>query len=202
MPDNTTLNAGTGGDVIASDDIGGVKYQRVKVAFGADGSATDASPTNPLPAAVYSRTSKVAVTPTVTSASAYAAGNAVGGKMTFAGVFDSANSGILQSIRVRSKSIQTTGLKLYLFTSDPTNTTWTDKTAPSVNVADLPNLVGPFTLGSPDSGLGTETTWTLEGIGAAIVASGTGLFGILVATGTPTWASTTDVTVELTTLKD
>lgn len=47
--DNTTLNTGTGGDVIASDDIGGVKYQRVKPTYGADGSATDVSPTAPLP---------------------------------------------------------------------------------------------------------------------------------------------------------
>lgn len=41
MADNTTLNSGTGGDVIASDDILGVKYQRVKVNFGADGAASD-----------------------------------------------------------------------------------------------------------------------------------------------------------------
>ena len=41
MADNTTLNAGTGGDTIATDDIGGVKYQRVKLSCGADGSATD-----------------------------------------------------------------------------------------------------------------------------------------------------------------
>lgn len=44
MADNTTLNTGTGGDIIASDDIGGVKHQRVKVSVGADGSATDAVP--------------------------------------------------------------------------------------------------------------------------------------------------------------
>lgn len=49
MADNTTLNAGSGGDVIASDDIGGVKWQRVKVAFGADGSASDVSSAAPLP---------------------------------------------------------------------------------------------------------------------------------------------------------
>ena len=49
MADNTTLNAGTGGDVIATDDIGGVKYQRVKVTFGADGSSSDVQLSNPLP---------------------------------------------------------------------------------------------------------------------------------------------------------
>ena len=51
MADNTTLNAGTGGDVIASDDIDGVKYQRVKPAFGPDGEAVDVSTENPLPVA-------------------------------------------------------------------------------------------------------------------------------------------------------
>lgn len=49
MADNTTLNSGTGGDVIASDDIGGVKHQRVKLEHGADGSATDVSLASPLP---------------------------------------------------------------------------------------------------------------------------------------------------------
>lgn len=50
MADNTTLNTGTGGDVIATDDISGVKYQRVKIVQGADGvNDGDVSSTNPLP---------------------------------------------------------------------------------------------------------------------------------------------------------
>ena len=44
MADNTTLNAGTGGDTIASDDIAGVKHQRIKLSVGADGAASDAVP--------------------------------------------------------------------------------------------------------------------------------------------------------------
>ena len=50
MVDNTTLNLGTGGDVCASDDIGGVKFQRVKLIHGADGvNAGDVSTANGLP---------------------------------------------------------------------------------------------------------------------------------------------------------
>jgi len=37
MSDNTTINPGTAGDSIATDDIGGIKYQRVKLIHGADG---------------------------------------------------------------------------------------------------------------------------------------------------------------------
>jgi hypothetical protein len=42
MADDVLLNAGTGGDTIAADDILGVKYQRVKLSLGADGAAVDA----------------------------------------------------------------------------------------------------------------------------------------------------------------
>ena len=44
MADNTTLNSGTGGDTIASDDIAGIKHQRVKLSVGADGAASDGIP--------------------------------------------------------------------------------------------------------------------------------------------------------------
>jgi len=49
MADNVTANAGSGGAVFATDDIGGVHYPRQKLVYGADGSATDVSLTNPLP---------------------------------------------------------------------------------------------------------------------------------------------------------
>lgn len=50
MADNTTLNIMTGGDVIATDDIAGVKYQRQKITIGADGvNDGDVSAANPLP---------------------------------------------------------------------------------------------------------------------------------------------------------
>jgi len=53
MADNTTLNVGAGGDIIASDDIGGIKHQRVKVVLGIDGvSNGDISSTNPMPTRV------------------------------------------------------------------------------------------------------------------------------------------------------
>lgn len=50
MADNTQLNTGTGGDVIATDDIAGVKYQRVKIVLGADGvNSGDVSSSNAMP---------------------------------------------------------------------------------------------------------------------------------------------------------
>lgn len=51
MADNTQLPVpSTSGDVIAADDIAGVKYQRVKITLGADGvNGGDISSANPLP---------------------------------------------------------------------------------------------------------------------------------------------------------
>ena len=57
MADNTTINVGTGGDVIATDDVTtlngaastGVKVQRVKVGFGTDNTYRDVDASNGLP---------------------------------------------------------------------------------------------------------------------------------------------------------
>jgi hypothetical protein len=48
MPDNIQVTAGTG-TTIAADDISGVLHQRVKLTWGADGTANDASASSPLP---------------------------------------------------------------------------------------------------------------------------------------------------------
>jgi len=51
MADNVGYTPGSGA-VIAADDISSVLYQRVKISAGADGSATDVSSGNPIPASV------------------------------------------------------------------------------------------------------------------------------------------------------
>jgi hypothetical protein len=63
MADNTQLPLpSTVGDVIAADDISGVKYQRVKLIHGADGvNDGDVSSANPLPVAETPRQTLTAV---------------------------------------------------------------------------------------------------------------------------------------------
>lgn len=51
MADNVTITEGSGTQ-IAADDVGGVKYQRVKIATGADGIANDVSSANPMAVAL------------------------------------------------------------------------------------------------------------------------------------------------------
>lgn len=89
MADNITLNAGTGGDVIAADEITGVKHQQVKVEFGADGTATPVSDTNPLPI-------KVAANGTSISSSVTPLG--IGATWTSASFDTSINGGYLTGL--------------------------------------------------------------------------------------------------------
>ncbi len=71
MADNIQVTQGTG-TTMATDDVAGVQYPRVKISHGADGSAVDASNTNPLPVAgpltdAQLRASTVPVSGTVTA---------------------------------------------------------------------------------------------------------------------------------------
>lgn len=80
MADNTTLNAGSGGDTIRTDDDGTAKWQVVKTAFGADGTFDMVGESNPLPASAADRTDSIynsgtAVTPVYVSVSVASSGD-------------------------------------------------------------------------------------------------------------------------------
>lgn len=53
MADNVNITPGSGA-VIASDEVAGAQYQRVKVTWGADGTANETSSASPLPVATTS----------------------------------------------------------------------------------------------------------------------------------------------------
>ncbi|MDQ6704013.1 MAG: hypothetical protein M3Z96_13480 [Pseudomonadota bacterium] len=127
------------------------------------------------------------------TASAYTAGNEVGGLMTFA--IGGAGSGLLQSVRVTSKSVQTNALRLFLFTTNPSGSTWTDKTAPAIVAADIASLLCVVPLNTPFSDLGTMTLWSTGAIEQQFVAAN--LYGVLVTVTAMTPASTSDFTVQI-----
>lgn len=65
MADNFVANSGSGGSTFAADDISAVLHPRVKVEWGADGSATDASVAAPLPVQTSIETSQMTAAGTV-----------------------------------------------------------------------------------------------------------------------------------------
>ncbi|MBL4860739.1 MAG: hypothetical protein JKX96_07765 [Acinetobacter sp.] len=60
MADNTTL-PGTG-EIYASDEIGGINFQRVKISVGEAGVAEDLSDANPMPVGIKKNTSEGSAT--------------------------------------------------------------------------------------------------------------------------------------------
>lgn len=151
-----------------------------------------ATPANSAPVVVAGKTSEVCVSPAVT-ASAYAAGNVVGGKLTLANAFGAVGSGVLQSIRITFKDVQTAEFDAYEFASNPTGSTWTDKTAPAIVAADVLLAKPPIKLTNNASGLGTHTVYGADAIGRSVATGATSDYFVLITTGTPTFASTSDV---------
>jgi hypothetical protein len=160
------------------------------------------------PQNVGGKTVPVTVPLVVTASSAYTTGYQVGQVINFASIFDNGPSGIIQSAYLTSKSVQTAGFKLYPFSQNPTNSTWGDKTAPAIVAADIPFICGaPIVFWSSDSGLNSSgmTLYGVPVVGMAVSSSlftSTSLYGILVTTGTPTFSTTSDLSITLVMLQD
>jgi hypothetical protein len=139
---------------------------------------------------------------TVTAA-AYAAGNVVGGLITFTGaVGGSATTALLHKVNIMCKSAQSSQFDVIFFHTNPTNSTFTDKTALAVNVLDFDKVgavvhVTDWTnLGTPSVGLATNLALSVKGIASQTI------YAVVVARGTPTFASTSDVTISATFIQD
>lgn len=137
------------------------------------------------------------------TAAAYAAGNAVGALRTFASMARVAGQGgVLQTAILRDKNGQAGTYDLFLFDSAPTAPT--DHAAVALSAADLAKCIGVVSIAAV--ALGAASTMgvsTAKALGLAYhLTSGTSLFGILVTRGTPTYASTSDVSVDLIALPD
>jgi hypothetical protein len=173
------------------------------------GQTSAAGSVSVVPASDVGGISSVTVSPAITSIIPYVTGNQVGGLMTFSSAVNSITySGVIDSIVIKSKSIQTSGFNLYLFKTNPASSTWTDKTTPAINASDIPYLIGVYSFdATDDSGLGTITLYQSSstlGNGnspKAIVLTSSNLYGVLVATGTPTFNSTSDISVTVNILK-
>lgn len=149
MADNSTLPAT--GDVIATDDIGGTKYQRIKLVHGADGTNDgDVSTANPLPV----RTGAFDVTASITrpaDTTAYASGDCfsdstsapTSGGFTLASVVRaSGGAGLLTDLVITSSNPASMQGRVWLFNQAATNKN--DNAAISISDADILNVVGVY----------------------------------------------------------
>lgn len=87
MADNVAITAGAGTSV-ATDDIGGIQHQRIKVGFGVDGTYADISDSNPMPVTVAESATYQWIVPST----------AVGSNKIFLDFFNAAGSGKIMRV--------------------------------------------------------------------------------------------------------
>lgn len=149
-------------------------------------------------------TKLVSASPTADT-SAYATGELIGEKLTFSGALNSSTgAGYIISAAISDKAAQAVDLELVVFGQDPSNTTFTDQAAFDIADADLSKIVAVISFGSAtrfayaDNGykyLGSLML-PVNSSNSSGVASNV-LYGALLSRGTPTFASSSDLTVIL-----
>lgn len=199
MADNTVLNTGTGGDTISTDDLGTVKVQRVKVQFGADGSATDTSPAAPLPT-FNQHTGRTFIHLWAVAAAAGATGvetaitltrSAAPGSATSTGTSFTPTSG--KRFRITYFSVATRG--------NATATVQTTTFNLRVNTAGAVTTTSNIWLAARSATPATASAWdrtvsiACDDDGPEILGDGTVQFGITAASTFTTNAPTWDVTI-------
>lgn len=205
MADDVTL-PGTG-SVVATDEVdlggGAAHVQFVKLVDGTEdgtdripGSAARGLSVDPRPKVV-----RKTATPTI-STTAYAAKDAVGGLLTFAGAARASGGSIeVVAAQLVDFSGQNVDLELVLF--DRSITAPTDNAVFDPTDAELAYVVGSIFFASgfysifSDNGVATVDSFRLPA-----VLNGTDLYGVIVARGAPTFGSTGDLSVALTIRQD
>ena len=161
-----------------------------------------------LPALCYADTSIITHTRTVSvvpvvDTNIYAAGDNVGGKLTFADMVRTQTySGEVRSVTVTDQGGDSASMNLILFSSDPTASTFTNNAAQAIADADLPKIICviPVTTHYVFANNGASTAVY---VGCAFeLSNATTLYGALVATGTPTLDAVDALTVKLTIRQD
>lgn len=135
-------------------------------------------------------------TPTIT-AGAYTTGKALGGLLTFTGV-SAGGTGLIRSVSLTDKANQKIAIDILLFNQSFTATA--DGSTIAISAADLVNMVGVISLAAGDyisAAASTNAIATKYNINLACNSSDNNLYGQLVIRGSATYASTSDIKVNI-----
>ena len=136
-------------------------------------------------------------TPVVSASAIYASGDAVGGLLTFSGLGGTGMGKIL-SINIIDKGHQKAATDVLLFRSSVTATA--DNAPMALSAADALKTIGCFSIVTHDyvdCGSVSIATKSL-GLNGFVDGVDDSLYGLLITRGTPTYATTSDLTIQLT----
>lgn len=217
MADNANVTAGDGSIIVATDKIGGVDYQRVKLTHGADGTASDASATAPVPG--YTPGGLQAIPATAfnrpANTTAYTAGDLVADTVTAGSVAVVAIPNAVRAagefLRVERVRLRKSGtgltnasFRVYLCRALPAFSVGDNgvlNTAGALAIDDVVYVVGWFDVVMDRSATAGARGVAAPNVGAAVTlspSSGTTLYAIIEALGayTPVSAETFNMTLE------
>jgi hypothetical protein len=221
MTDNIAITPGSG-TTVRTDNIGGAHVQRVKLMWGADGTALDVNSIDPLPVQMdavqlegESHIGEVGgstgiVTPTITmSTTAYAANDIIGGEVVLLNAFRSGigakTTGVAQSLTVLDLEDRKPALNVLVFNANPVGT-YTDNAAFSLNASDYNKVLGVISVATADyRDLGTVSVATPAFQPFCVWGNGiSDLYVVIVLTGTPpaAWTATSSLRLTFGILRD
>lgn len=217
MADNFVFTPGSGANG-ASDDIGGVHYQRIKQTLGADGVATADQAGRVVSgsdgaAYVDNRIyrSVFTITPAINT-SIYASGDCLGGLNTITNAARySGGGGVITSVVVLDKTqAQRAAIDLFFFSTSVTSAGNNNPVA--FSDADMGNFIGSISIltgtyntafpGTPLNSVAflpdTKTAANPSSLAIPYYCSGsTSLYMQAVVRGTPTYTSASDIVIQL-----
>ena len=147
----------------------------------------------------------ISVSPAVEATPDYSSDDVMGGLQTLAAASRSpAMGGILMGVSVSSKVALAVPLRIILFKSNPSATTFTENSALSLNAADYNKVLGYIDVQtSNQADLGTPDIATTTNINIPFILDGTtNLYAVCLARGTLNLGSTSDLTFNYFILQD
>lgn len=133
--------------------------------------------------------------PNVATGTPYASGRLLGGKLTIPNMARSAGAtGTINSVILDFQDAQTGTFDLYLFDSDPTNTTFTDNLAFSIAAADINKVFRVVHIADCPAAAGTVSSCQANGIGQNFATTATtNIYGALVTRSSPVFGVANDI---------
>lgn len=142
----------------------------------------------------------------VASTGIYAAGDNIGGKLTFADAArQPGGTGVIQSLTLIDQDNEKTEKDVFFFDTDPAATTATDNAAQDIADADLLRCIGWVNIpASAYKSAADNAIATVANIGLAfdLPTDATALYAIVVERGTPTYTAASDLQLNLFVLQD
>ena len=148
------------------------------------------------------------IAPSVTvDTSAYTAGDCIGGKLTLTDAMRvNGGTGILQSLFLLDRSgTQKPALEILIFNADPSSSTLTDQAAVSIHANDVGKIIRRMPIAAGDWGLVAGIYMADLSPGSRMLQSAAGsknLYAAIVATGTPTFTATTNLSIRFGLMRD